>query len=345
MNFLKSLKKTYTWKFFIQNLFYPIYHIVWKNLINFNARILYFIWFFKKREFIKFNQNDKVLIKDNDTFKNISKKILKECLLLLEDSRKKILSEKYKKELSEEISPTATDAELPYRVSMYENLSETLKKEIVAFASSDFMISTAANYMQIFPILTRVEVGHNTHREGGVIRGAMHWHRDTFGFKNLDFFMAITDVNDENGPFYTLERKIKAGTFLSFSNLVSTTKMGERGKVSSENFFKYFKNEPTLKLTGNSGDAMFLDSFSSYHRGGFCKSGDRITLRFCYQSHDAFFGSQVSEKGFYMYDKSLHKNNVKGIFKKYLFFKRPSKIMNYLGKKILVFYRKIDFKV
>jgi len=345
MNFLKSLKKTYIWKFFIQNLFYPIYNIIWQYLINFNAKILYFIWFFKKREFIKFNRNDKILIKDNNTFKNISKKILKECLPLLENSKKKILNEEYKKKLSEKIGPTSVDAELPYRISMYEDLSETLKKEILTFASSDFKISTAANYMGIFPILTRIQVDHNTSKEGGKIRGAMHWHKDTFGFKNLDFFMAVTDINDENGPFYALEKKVKAGIFLRFSNLVSVTKKGERGKVSSENFFKYFKDEPFLKLAGNSGNAIFLDSFSTYHRGGFCKSSDRITLRFCYQSHDALFGSQVSEKGFYIYDKSLHKKDVNDVFKKYLFFKRPSKLMNYLAIKIVNFYRKIDFKV
>ena len=345
MNFLKFLKKTYTWKFFIQNLFYPIYNIIWQYLINFNAKILYFIWFFKKRKFIELNKNDKILIKDNEILKNISKKILKECLPLLENSKKKILSEEYKTKLSEEVGPTSVEAEIPYRISMYENLSENLKKEIITFASSDLMISTAANYMGIFPILTRVQVDHNTPREGAKIRGAMHWHRDTFGFKNLDFFMAVTDINDENGPFYAMEKKVKAGTFLAFSNLVSVTKKGERGKVSSEEFFKYFKDETFLKLEGNGGNAIFLDSFSCYHRGGYCKSGDRITLRFCYQSHDALVESQVSEKGFYIYDKSLHKKNVNNIFKKYLFFKRPSKVMNYLSSKIVNFYRKIDFKV
>jgi len=291
------------------------------------------------------NYNDKILIKDNSIFKYISKKILKECLPLLENSKKKILSEAYKKKLSEEMGRTAVDAELPYRISMYENLSEDLKKEICIFASSDLMISTAANYMGIFPILTRVQVYHNIPRERGEVRGAMHWHRDTFGFKNLDFFMAVTDISDENGPFYTLEKKVKAGTFLSFSNLVSTTKKGERGKVSSEEFFKYFKDEPFLKLTGSSGNAIFLDSFSCYHRGGFCKSKDRVTLRFCYQSHDALFKSQVSDKGFYIYDKSLHKENVNDVFKNYLFFKRPSRVMNYLTNKIVRFYRKIDFIV
>ena len=76
----------------------------------------------------------------------------------------------------------------------------------------------------------------------------------------------------------------------------------------------FLKDESFLKLAGNSGNAIFLDSFSSYHRGGFCKSGDRITLRLCYQSHDALFESQVSEKGFYIYDKSLHKKDVNDVF-------------------------------
>jgi len=83
MSLLKLLKKTYIWKFFIQNLFYPIYNIIWQYLINFKAKILYFIWFFKKKEFIRLNYNDKILIKDNSIFKYISKKILKECLPLL----------------------------------------------------------------------------------------------------------------------------------------------------------------------------------------------------------------------------------------------------------------------
>ena len=52
------------------------------------------------------------------------------------------------------------------RIGIYEKLSQDLKKEIITFASSDLMISTAANYMGIFPILTRIQVDHNIPREG-----------------------------------------------------------------------------------------------------------------------------------------------------------------------------------
>jgi hypothetical protein len=345
MSYKRYLKKTYIWKFFIQIFFYPIYNIIWQYIINFNAKLLYFFWFFKKREFIKFDKNDKILVKDNSIFKEISKKILQESLPLLEESKKEILSEEYKKKLSLEIGASSVDAEMPYRIGIYEKLSENLKKEIIAFASSDLMISTAARYMGIFPILTRIQVDHNVPREGTKVRGAMHWHRDTFGFKNLDFFMAITDIDDENGPFYTLEKKVKAGTFMAFSNLVSRTKKGERGKVSAEEFSKYFKNDKILKLAGDSGTAIFLDSFSCYHKGGFCKSKDRLTIRFCYQSQDVLVGSQVTESGSYKYDKSLYKKDINNIFMKFFLFKRPSKLMKYFSNKIVNFYRKIDFEV
>ena len=42
--------------------------------------------------------------------------------------------------------------------------------------------------------------------------------------------MAVSDIDDENGPFHYLGKKINASTFLTFQNLVSTTKKGERGK-------------------------------------------------------------------------------------------------------------------
>ena len=226
---------------------------------------------------------------------------------------------------------------------MYDNLTDQLKKDIVEFASSELMISTAAKYMGIFPILTRVQVDHNTFRDNADRRGAMFWHRDTFGFKNLDFFMAVTDIDDENGPFYCLDKKIKASTFLNFPNVVSTSKKGERGKVSLEEFSKYFENKKILKLSGKCGTAVFLDSFSTYHRGGFCRSSDRVTLRLCYQSHDALYESHTINDNTYLYDHNIKKNNTYDIFKKYLFFKKKSKLMRILSEKIVYVFRKIDF--
>ena len=341
--FLKDLKKTYIWKFFIQYFFYPFYNIFWQFFLNFEAKILYILWSTKKRDFINLSKKNEIVITNNETFKDLSKKISNETNLLIEDCKKKILSEEYKKKLSEELGLNLTDAEMPYRASLYDDLSENLKSEIVKFASSEMMISTAAKHMGIFPILTRVQVMLNIPRQNANRRGAMYWHRDTFGFKNLEFFMAVTDIDDENGPFYCLEKKINVNTFLTFQNLVSTTKKGERGKVSLEEFSKHFKDNETLKFSGKSGTAIFIDTFSTYHRGGFCKSKDRVIFRLCYQSHDALYPSQISDLNTYKYDQNLKLNEISDIFKKYLFFKKKSKFMEIISGKIVNFYRKLDF--
>ena len=129
-------------------------------------------------------------------------------------------------------------AEKPYQKSLYNKLSQKIKNEIIDLASSDLMITTAAKYMKIFPILTRVDVGHIIPRENTNLRAAMLWHKDTFGFKSLDFFMIITNVDENNGPLICLEKKIKAGVLKSCVS--KNLRRGERGKVDLNEFSKIF---------------------------------------------------------------------------------------------------------
>ena len=35
----------------------------------------------------------------------------------------------------------------------------------------------------------------------------MLWHKDLLGFKNLDFFMAISEIDESNGPFIFLKKR------------------------------------------------------------------------------------------------------------------------------------------
>ena len=236
ISILKHIKKTKFWSIVIDYLIYPIYHFIWSYIINFNGKLLYFLWSLKNKEFFSLNNNDKLIVDPSTDSKKISHKILEESKLFIENSKKEILSKEY----SEAMSKTSlADGEKPYRISIYEKLSDNLKKEIVQFASSEKLVTTASEYMKVFPILTRVQVYYNIPRKEVPLRGAMFWHKDGFGFKNLDFFMCVTDVDDSNGPFYCLEKKINAGIFKSFDYFFKKT--GERNKVNLENFDKKFK--------------------------------------------------------------------------------------------------------
>ena len=280
-----------------------------------------------------------MIISDNNYFKELANKILKETFYLKEDAKKELLDLNYAEKIRKSNSASG---ELPYNINLYDGLSPELQKEIITFASSDKMITTASKYMKIFPILTRVQVSLNIPREGSKPRSAIFWHKDGFGFRNLDFFMNVSDVDDNNGPFYCLEKQIKAGIFKSFDYLMTRT--GERNKVNLENFNKQFKDSNIIDLKGKSGTAIFLDSFSVFHRGGFCESKDRIMLRFCYQSHDAFCDNFLTNSEEFKYDKSITKNNTKDIFKRFIFFKKPSIFMRLISKKLLKFYYLIEFK-
>ncbi len=338
INFLKKIKKTVLYNFFITYLFYPIYHFLWKNIINFNARLL-FIFLKDKNEFFSLGSNDKILIKDNIDFQKLASLIKNEALPMIPNQKKKLLSENYKLQVQ---SRNKAFGELPYSIDFYNELSDVLKSKIVKFASSKKMINTAANYMGIYPMITRIQVALNIPRENSNARSAMLWHKDAFGFKNLDFFMAVTDIDEDSGPFYCLEKRIKAGTFKNFPYVKS--KSGERGKVSFDEFDRVFKGHSIIPLIGKSGTAFFLDSFSTYHRGGFCKAKDRLVLRICYQSHDVVHDSYIRNNEYFLFDKSIKKNEINDKTKRYLFFKQPSNTMKIFSKLLMKFFSVIEFK-
>tara|TARA_B100000242_G_C43050108_1_gene490577 strand:- start:1853 stop:2881 length:1029 start_codon:yes stop_codon:yes gene_type:complete len=339
INQLKKLKKTFFWDIFITNIFYHVYHFFWTYILNLKSKILGIFWNFNKNDFFNLDKNDKLLISENEEFKSLAYKIAIDSKKIIPELKKEIFSEEYKKKLNKN---NQAYAETPYSIDFYSKLNDELKKEIVSFASSERMITTATKYMGVLPMITRIQVSLNIPRKNSNLRSAMLWHKDVFGFKSLDFFMAVTDITDENGPFYCLEDKIKAGVFKSFP--YSSSKTGERGKVSLEEFQEKFKDKKCIKLIGNSGNAIFIDSFSSYHRGGHCKSEDRIIFRICYQTQDVIPKSYKREKEFFIFDKSIKRSETKDIFKRYIFFNRPSFLMRYLSIIILKFFSIIEFK-
>ena len=73
------------------------------------------------------------------------------------------------------------------------------------------MISTAAKYLGIYPILSTILVNYNIPRKIDNPRGAMLWHKDDLGYKSLDLFMAVSNIDDSNGPFFTLKERDNLG--------------------------------------------------------------------------------------------------------------------------------------
>ena len=200
-------------------------------MVNNPYKNLYFLWFSRKRILIDLKNNDKKLIENNEDIQNKIEKIYNYCSSnVVEGSKKELLD-------GEKSSSNDTNSgEKKYTQEIFGRISSDLKSEIFKLAHSEILISTAAKYLKVFPILGKVLLYHNVSNRPEDIRGAMFWHKDDFGYRSLDLFVAITDIDEENGPTNFIDTKDSAK--IKYTNK-SQNMAGEKGKITEDYFEKH----------------------------------------------------------------------------------------------------------
>ena len=175
-----------------------------------------------------------------------------------------------------------------FSINIFKNLDENTKKK---FSNLRHLI-ILFQLPQIFRYLSdivNISLNYNIPRKKDNVRGSMLWHKDDLGYKSLDLFMAVSDIDDLNGPFHAVKDKNKLGVLSKFDADIKNLVRGERSKIKLDDFEKFKKEEDIISLKGKSGSTMFIDSFSCYHRGGHCIQNPRILLRISYQGVDSLF--------------------------------------------------------
>lgn len=330
---IKKIKSTMFWYFFIKFFFKNFYFLFWRFIINFHGSVLYFLWFTKKRSFYDLKEKNYLLLSEDAELKKFSKDISKKI------SKEKLEKVKLKMKSGniKNINETNTLKNV-YKSDIFFELDNDTRSKIVEFASSEKMISTAAKYMKIFPIISRIILNYNiinTDKQ----RGSMLWHRDAFGYRSLDVFITLTDVDENNGPLSILTEDNDLGIFSRNENEKNSKVAGERGKIDDS----YLNSDgKTLNNIGKMGTAVLIDSYVAYHKGGNCKNKERLMLRISYQGIDAIDFRPQDE--YFIFDTNIKKKNINSYFKKFLYFKR-SKILNAvnLKYKLLKFYRFMQY--
>ena len=144
--------------------------------------------------------------------------------------------------------------------------------------------------------------------------------------------------------FMPLRKKNMLGVLSKFDADIKNPVRGERSKIKLKDFEEFSKNDDIISLKGKSGSAMFIDSFSCYHRGGHCTKNPRILLRISYQGVDSLVLRQNLNGVLNFHDK-VTSSSVGNLFTRFLLFKR-SKIIEKLNLKIklLRFYDIINFR-
>jgi hypothetical protein len=338
---LIKVKKTKIWYFFLYLVFIPLFNFLWINIINLKGKII-FINYKKKRnnkntKYLNFKDDDKKIIRNSEKIKkltNIINSNLNENFL--DKMRSKIKSKNYKKDHYLFYQPN-------FQIDMYPYLSEELKFQIVTFIIDYDLVDETANYLGIMPIIGKISLNLNVPITNSSERGSMLWHKDDFGFKTIDFFMPIKAVNINNGPLYFEKKRNILGVFHKYSNIKKNPKKGERNKIEISEFKKRTNDENVEKFTGNAGDALMIDSFSCYHRGGFCKNQERIMLRVSYHSPDSIdMLDKRNHNNVFRYSKLFKKKDNKlEEFQKHLLFYRPKIIYKLKIPELLIFIIKL----
>ena len=86
-------------------------------------------------------------------------------------------------------------------------LDDQIKEEIVKFAINHKVYLAASKYLGVLPVIAKINVVHNIENKSKTPRASMLWHKYDFGYKSLDLFLAISDINEENGPLEFVKKK------------------------------------------------------------------------------------------------------------------------------------------
>ena len=335
---LKKIKQYRIYKYSFLLVFSTFYEIFWQYIINFKSKILYF--YFKttnfKQNYFNLSNTPLFIVSDDSDYKKIAFEINNEL------TNEKIEKAKNEFKLKFDSSKDIKD----YSINLTNYISDDLMKKIINFSTNVKNIKTASEYLKVLPYLAKVKLYMNIPLKNKTPKASMLWHRDDFGYKSLDLFLAIRKVDNLNGPLHYVNKNSLNKIFLQVPDEKKEKIIGERNKHSLEHFDKFIKKENTTTFVGNSGDGLWIDSFRVYHRGGHCIENERYMLRLSYQTSDNTRSNSLDDNCYY-YDKSIRKVNIKKILEKHYFFGHKSSFISKLNlaNKLIFLYRLVAIKI
>lgn len=345
IKFLINFKKTYFYKVILSIFWIPIYELFWQYILNFDRKILYFKWIFKNKKIHNPHKKElkknfcKLVLNDQD-FKKLSKKIHSALDKNNGELSKKIDTKYFELKKHESKENITASGEKKFNINFYNYLSNDLRREIFKFSISNKMLSLATDYLKVFPFLAKVIVYKNYPTEFPQ-RGSMLWHKDDFGYKSLDLFLNISSVDDESGPLHAVKKNDSLGVYSKSIYEITNPVRGERGKLDNKYVNEIDNKDKFFKLSGQ-GNALLVDSFRVYHRGGHCKNKTRLMLRFSYQTKDCLRLYNTDADTEYL--SIMNEDELQNYFVKKLVFFKSNKFNDKIRNLLIKLYRVLHYK-
>lgn len=341
MNIFVNLKKTALWKFFIIFFLLPIFNFLWINFFNYRRKFSNNLS--KKVSYIINKKIGILKIESNEQFKNLAQEIFDYLKKndILKKSKEEIINNSTKG-YSKISKKNLSFVSQPFSNELFDELSESIKIKLVKLATSQEIVNSVSEYLGVYPYLHKIQINHKINRVGAVPRSSMLWHKDDFGYKCMDLWISITDIDEDNGPLNVIENMYGMGSFLKISSEKGKgASSGERGKVDLENFKKYESSFKNISLIGKKGTALFVDTTSCYHKGGFCKKNDRVILRIAYKTSESILNLNNHSKKIIKIFSNIE-NNLSN--NENIILKKINKLIPKLNYFILYFIRIFHYK-
>lgn len=205
-SFLKNIKKKFIYKFLILNFFSFIYEFFWQYIINFKSKLLYFYYRYLNKDDKYYNllKSSFLLVRNDEDYKKIAEQVNFE---LTSDKIEKIKKDFALKFNSEEDIKD-------YSIDLTDHISDELKRKLIDFSLNSKNLKTATNYLKVLPYLAKIKLYMNIPLKNKTPKFAMLWHRDDFGYKSLDLFLAIRAIDNSNGPLHYVNNNSINNIFL-----------------------------------------------------------------------------------------------------------------------------------
>ena len=320
MKTLHKVQSFYIWKL-ISFIVFPICDFIFEYIINFRRKL---IFIFLKLPYPSFEISKSSILKsvENDDHHKELYNIVKDSITeqILSNARNKI---------------TNNPSLRVFSADLFKDFKDEDRKKIIKWALNKQTIANVSPYFGYVPFLAGITVLFNIPKKGAEQEGSKCWHRDSGVYKTIDIWTTIVDIDDETGPFYAIPCSAikKNETILKDHHQSQLIDPWIDGRISDEQMNKFINTSDIKSVKGKAGTTLITDSASNYHKGGFCKSKERIIIRIYFDA----WSTNVAEDLNININDFLTGDKLNNKLVKYVLSKKES---NYL-KKISFFILKV----
>lgn len=139
------------------------------------------------------------------------------------------------------------------------------RDELIDFAISKNIIEIISNYLNIFPIISGVQIIKSDINKN--FFSSMNWHFDSHHNKLIKIIFPIHNLNDKHGPTTFLD-KITTNKLIKKNFLFKSPRYFEDSEIKS-----YLPNldDKIIKFLGKKGEVLLIDTSKCFHMGSRCE--------------------------------------------------------------------------